>query len=316
MSNALCQKLHLKPTKINHVVKGVGQAMTKIEGQVNITIMSRLNDYSQDSNFLVIHNITDRLPLKSFNKNIIPLNQNLCLADPKFNISSDIDILLGIPVFYSILLPEQKQLGSNMPILQNTRLGWMLGGNMTYTPDGKNENFMSVSCLNVGLGLLETKISKFWEIEEVNPKNIFSREEQYCENYFENTVTRDSEGRFVVSIPFKKSLETLGKSRDIALSRFYSLERRLDKNVALKHEYIKFMNEFENMTAIQDVEPKIPSNSYYLPHHAVIKDNSLITKCRVVFNASQKTDSGVSLNDVQFTGPVLQNDTYMYFQYY
>lgn len=311
MTRDFCQYLNLNPKKIDHVVKGVGQAITNIEGQVNVTIMSRVGDYSRDLNLLVIKNITDRLPIKSFNKILIPINHNLCLADPNFNISSNIDILLSIPVFYSILLPEQKELGPNMPILQNTRLGWILGGNMNI--QASENKATSVSCLSVGTEVLEEKISKFWEIEEINPKNLFSREEQYCEDYFQTTTTRDSDGRFIVSTPFKRSIENLGNSRDIALSRFYSLERKLDKIADLKSEYSKFMTEFENlgyMTAIQDSKPKISFNSYYLPHHAVLRNDSVTTKCRVVFNASQKTDSGLSLNDVQFTGPILQNDIF------
>lgn len=38
-------------------------------------------------------------------------------------------------------------------------------------------------------------------------------------------------------------------------------------------------------------------SGYYLPHHAVIKESSSITKLRVVFDVSAKTTSGESLND-------------------
>ncbi|GJQ75227.1 hypothetical protein Trydic_g9827 [Trypoxylus dichotomus] len=39
-------------------------------------------------------------------------------------------------------------------------------------------------------------------------------------------------------------------------------------------------------------------NRYYLPHHGVIKMDSTTTKLRVVFDASVKTSSGLSLKDV------------------
>uniref|UniRef100_A0A1I8NZF9 Reverse transcriptase domain-containing protein n=2 Tax=Stomoxys calcitrans TaxID=35570 RepID=A0A1I8NZF9_STOCA len=48
--------------------------------------------------------------------------------------------------------------------------------------------------------------------------------------------------------------------------------------------------------------------SFYLPHHAVVKPERTTTKVRVVFNASKKTSTGCSLNDILHTGPILQND--------
>ncbi|XP_075157880.1 uncharacterized protein LOC142231146 [Haematobia irritans] len=48
--------------------------------------------------------------------------------------------------------------------------------------------------------------------------------------------------------------------------------------------------------------------SFYLPHHAVLRPQSQSTKVRVVFNASKRTDSGKSLNDVLHIGPTLQSD--------
>ncbi|XP_066596569.1 uncharacterized protein [Prorops nasuta] len=55
----------------------------------------------------------------------------------------------------------------------------------------------------------------------------------------------------------------------------------------------------------------VPMNSdfrVFLPHHAVFKTENQKTKIRVVFNASSKTSTGVSLNDTLFIGPKLQQD--------
>ncbi|XP_052565872.1 uncharacterized protein LOC128093372 [Culex pipiens pallens] len=46
----------------------------------------------------------------------------------------------------------------------------------------------------------------------------------------------------------------------------------------------------------------------YLPHHPVVREASTTTKVRVVFDASCKTSSGVSLNEVLLCGPVIQQD--------
>ena len=46
----------------------------------------------------------------------------------------------------------------------------------------------------------------------------------------------------------------------------------------------------------------------YLPHHPVINPDKQTTKLRVVFNASNKTSNGKSLNDILHVGPTLQLD--------
>lgn len=48
--------------------------------------------------------------------------------------------------------------------------------------------------------------------------------------------------------------------------------------------------------------------SFCLPHHPVIKQSSITTKCRVVFDTSAKSSSGLSLNDVQYAGTTIQGD--------
>lgn len=41
----------------------------------------------------------------------------------------------------------------------------------------------------------------------------------------------------------------------------------------------------------------ISGNTFYLLHHAVLKESSTSTRLRVLFDMTCKTDSGVSLND-------------------
>ncbi|KAL4090900.1 hypothetical protein QTP88_025658 [Uroleucon formosanum] len=69
------------------------------------------------------------------------------------------------------------------------------------------------------------------------------------------------------------------------------------------------MKEYEDLKHMTKVE--LCSNikeSYYLPHHAVWREDSVTTKFRVMFNVSCKTTSGVSLNDVLLKGPCIQED--------
>jgi len=63
------------------------------------------------------------------------------------------------------------------------------------------------------------------------------------------------------------------------------------------------------MRRVSDNEPE-PLVSFYLSHHEVIRENSLITKLRVVFNGSSISSTGLSLNDLLHTGAKLQQDLF------
>lgn len=47
-----------------------------------------------------------------------------------------------------------------------------------------------------------------------------------------------------------------------------------------------------------------------MPHHGVVKADSLTTKLRVVFDASAPTSSGMSINEIQMVGPTMQSDLF------
>ncbi|XP_043064797.1 uncharacterized protein LOC122320695 [Drosophila ficusphila] len=72
------------------------------------------------------------------------------------------------------------------------------------------------------------------------------------------------------------------------------------------------MNEYEQMGHMELVaNPNLSAPHYYIPHHCVIKPASKSTKLPVVFDASCKTSSQVSLNDILLCGPTIQDDLFM-----
>lgn len=94
----------------------------------------------------------------------------------------------------------------------------------------------------------------------------------------------------------------------LALCHFRKLEGRLDSQLTLKIDYIKFMQEYLSLSHMKQIESEEPVNPklpiYYLPHHCVFKPESSNTKLRV-FDGSCKGSMGISLNDA-LKGPIIQ----------
>lgn len=91
-----------------------------------------------------------------------------------------------------------------------------------------------------------------------------------------------------------------------------NLSKRFESDPSYAHSYSEFLKEYEElhyMNRVPDSRSE-PQLVYYLPHHGVIKESSLTTKLRVVFNSSSRTKSGLSLNDLLHTGAKQQIDLF------
>lgn len=113
-------------------------------------------------------------------------------------------------------------------------------------------------------------------------------------------------------IPFRDNLCELGESRMQAEKRFYALERRLERAPEMKKMYVDFINEYLSLghcRVVNEVDSST-DGAYYLPHHCVVKLDSSTTKLRVVFDASAKSTTDVSLNDVMMIGPTVQDSLF------
>ncbi|XP_037930653.1 uncharacterized protein LOC119665503 [Teleopsis dalmanni] len=154
-------------------------------------------------------------------------------------------------------------------------------------------------------------IERFWQVDEPEKANKnLSPSEELCESHFATYMKRNQDGRFSVRLPFKQDPSLLGESKHIAINRFLALERRLDKDVILKKQYVQFMNEYAALGHMERDDINQVTPHYVIPHHGVLRPDSSTTKLRVVFDASCKTSSGLSLNDTMFTGPTIQEELF------
>lgn len=298
-----CQKLKLTTKRIEMSVTGINQISSVVHSLCNLKFNSRINNYSANISCLVVPKICTKIPHTSINIKNLHIPSHIELADPSFNISSKIDMLIGADLFWDLICNGHISLGNKLPILHSSRLGWIVSGAISST------NMKSTIC-KVSINNLKEQLSRFWELEECAELKILSPQEVACEEHFINNVKRDFDGRFIVSIPLLEDISILGDSRQIAEKRFYSLERKLNSNNSFKLQYHDFIKEYINLGHMTQVDPQLNKVMVFLPHHGVIKEESITTKLRVVFDGSVDTTSGRSLNSIQMVGPTIQDDLF------
>ncbi|GBN21433.1 hypothetical protein AVEN_138786-1 [Araneus ventricosus] len=92
-------------------------------------------------------------------------------------------------------------------------------------------------------------LTKFWTLEEVSSNVTVGRDADPCELFYQQSVDRNAEGRYVVSLPFKED-QTLGESKARAIQLFYALENKLNRKPQLKETFCKFMNGYLSLDHI------------------------------------------------------------------
>ncbi|XP_055526989.1 uncharacterized protein LOC129719622 [Wyeomyia smithii] len=283
MTVGLAQKMKLKRQRSDVAVCGIGDSSTRVKQTANTTIKSRVTDFTRRMEFLLLPKVTANLPITNVNLAGWQIPTGVELADPAFFVSKAVDLVLGIQHFFPFLnTGNEVRLGENLPMLTESVFGWVVSGAV--------DNFQHNS---------------------IGPPTNYSPEELRCEEQFAQTVKRGCDGRYTVSLPkVEGALAKFGESRDIAFRRLQGLEHRLLKNVELRQQYDQFMEEYLQLGHMRKVETRSleQGTRCCLPHHPVVKQESTTTKVRVVFDASCKTATGVSLNDILLTGPVEQED--------
>ncbi|XP_075150837.1 uncharacterized protein LOC142224944 [Haematobia irritans] len=312
ISKRIQSRLQLPTTKSNFEISGIGGQRQTSDKQCQLSIVSKKHEIRFSVSAIVLPQVTKRLPAVSFE---IPNNselENLELADPYFNKSSQIDLVLGNDSERFINIEGIKKNICGETSAYNTIFGWVLSGPMRT----ETIHSFSVNVHEFEESSINEMLRKCWEQEEVPTSHLVSAADAFCEEYYRKTTTRLPDGRYMVRLPFKEQFSDslyLGPSRYMALAQYNRMERNLSKDSELRAQYHDVLNEYIALDHAEETSSREISfddkfNSFYLPHHAVVRPEHKSTKVRIVFNASRKTKSGYSLNDILHTGPTLQSD--------
>lgn len=155
---------------------------------------------------------------------------------------------------------------------------------------------------------LSNQLPMFWETESIG---VTMEKEQSIENMealrkFEETIKYDT-GRYEVCLPWKED-QMMIDDYDPAENRFSQLVRTLQHNPTMYDRY-DVIQEYLAEGILKMVHSKSSDNPiYYLPHHAIVREQRTTTKLRAVFDASSHAKDSLSLNEGLLTGPNLNPD--------
>ncbi|XP_059217730.1 uncharacterized protein LOC131997951 [Stomoxys calcitrans] len=311
ISNRIINRLSIPTKKSFTRISGLGGAVLENSSKVCvITLKSRRSDYRLQASAIVVSSLNQLMP--GIPTQISDWSSLNCLelADPNFSKPGQIDMLLGSDVLPSIIRSGIRKNVSGGLLAQETEFGWLISGPPT------TRTVTTLASWVTSNDSLNEDIRKFWELEEVPVARSVSEDDAWCEEYYKKTTSRLADGKYVVRLPFRQNLDAemfLGSSRRAAMGQYLRMEKTLKSSPELASEYTRVLEEYLKLGHMDPApSTEIYKNnqycSFYLPHHAVVRPESASTKVRVVFNASKKTSTGVSLNDILHTGPTLQND--------
>lgn len=258
---------------------------------------------------LVLPRLTSRLPARRVQREDWPHLAGLPLADPEYDRPATVDVILGADAFGALLREGLRRGDGGAPAAQATALGWILMGPVPALASGHGGSSVSAHHVSASGDGLDLALQRFWLLEELPSEPALKPEDLQCEREFAATLSRAPQGRYTVRMPKRGNDEIrLGPNRREALALLMGLERRLSRRPPLRDRYVDFMEEYRrlgHMAVVPSTEIH-RTDANYLPHHAVFKGES--DRIRVVFNASYRTSTGYSLNDLLLPGPKLQSE--------
>ncbi|XP_068149479.1 uncharacterized protein [Drosophila tropicalis] len=266
ISERCVQTLGLARSPFRVATSGISDVKAGItRGFCSLQMMSRVSSHCIDIKAHILGEITSPLARENIDASSLSVFKGYQMADPDFRTNASIDILLGNDCIWLVLTGEKLCDGQGHPIAVNTIFGWVITS--VYTSRLPTSSTSLLTTVNID-GLLQ----RFWELEEVPSHTTVNKEDEKVETHFRRTHNRNSNGRYIVDLPFKEQNPQFADTFQGARSRFLTVERRLMKDSSLKLKYTQFMREYIQLghmkevvqTKTQTEDPEEPLKHYKL----------------------------------------------------
>ncbi|XP_064469621.1 uncharacterized protein LOC135384345 [Ornithodoros turicata] len=154
--------------------------------------------------------------------------------------------------------------------------------------------------------------SEAWRLDALGISDpVPDPDDDFAAAYFTSHV-RQCDGRYVVPLMVKPELglPACANNRNTALQRLLSQLRRFRFDPELLSQYDKVIREYFDEGHAEKVMgiTSRQENVYYMPHHAVVRQEAITTKLSVVYDASSHLPGQQSLNTLLMKGPKLNAD--------
>lgn len=214
----------------------------------------------------------------------LPFLAGLELADPGYNSSSRIDLLLSSLKSNACFRQGVRFSADQQLKAENTIFGWAVTG---ADSDSNQERDVTPTCMKVSVQQEDEPdqlMRKLWELEQTPAEeSTRTSDERKAIEHFDETMQRDEDGRYRVSLPRKTPTPELGRSRETALRIYVANEQSLKKK-GVWEVYHQAVDDYctshhAELVPAEDLR-KGCKCVFYLPMHGVIKASSSTTKMR------------------------------------
>ncbi|GFY54197.1 DUF1758 domain-containing protein [Trichonephila inaurata madagascariensis] len=198
MSNIVTQgfanQLGAPENRVNFPISSFDGNKTTVKSELNATIINGDGSFSKTLDFLVVSKITDFLPVTQINLSNLKIPQEL--ADPSFAVLGKIDLLIGADAFFDIIKEGKIRPSDNGLVFLRSVFGYIA----TRTTNSYTQN---QCCGYISkIQNIDKNLQNFREIEPINKgRKPLSKEEEYCENHYQMSRTRNEAGRHIVQVP-------------------------------------------------------------------------------------------------------------------
>ena len=226
--------------------------------------------------------------------------------------NSDIDILIGPDYDFDFILGNIVR-GDRGLVAVESEFGCLVSG-----PKTCNQEFTGVSCTNLiteenypfsnpeflvengSNDELNIIVQRFWETEAIG---VESKPKHDRTEFLRNTKFKAEKGHYEVKLPWKQEKTPRSTGSELSVKRLRQLQSRLKKGKALFRDYDHIIREQEREGIVEQTIIN-ENDSYFLPHHGVIRQDKETTKLRIVFDGSAKpSEDDLSLNECLEKGP-------------